>query len=169
MPNSVAVFAALDELVPPQALLALSKVIVAISDLVAFAQAQDTMSRIGHLIVFGFVYAIYRLITHEWVPQVDVELTKEEKAGLPGKRWKPGTPFPKDFIPCYDPGTLEMLGPDMPADNADQVRVKIERARIAQKKWAKSSFKQRRLLIKTIQRFVLENQDTICKLSLIHI
>ena len=82
MPNSVAVFAALDELVPPQALLALSKVIVAISDLVAFAQAQDTMSRIGHLIVFGFVYAIYRLITHEWVPQVDVELTKEEKAGL---------------------------------------------------------------------------------------
>ena len=100
MPNSVAVFAALDELVPPQALLALSKVIVAISDLVAFAQAQDTMSRIGHLIVFGFVYAIYRLITHEWVPQVDVELTKEEKAGLPGKRWKPGTPFPKDFIPC---------------------------------------------------------------------
>uniref|UniRef100_A0A7S0NMS9 Aldehyde dehydrogenase domain-containing protein n=1 Tax=Micromonas pusilla TaxID=38833 RepID=A0A7S0NMS9_MICPS len=123
------------------------------------------MSRIGHLIVFGFVYAIYRLITHEWVPQVDVELTKEEKAGLPGKRWKPGTPFPKDFIPCYDPGTLEMLGPDMPADNADEVRVKIERARIAQKKWAKSSFKQRRLLIKTIQRFVLENQDTICKVS----
>ena len=58
-----------------------------------------------------------------------------------------------------------MLGPDMPADTADQVRVKIERARIAQKKWAKSSFKQRRLLIKTIQRFVLENQDTICKVS----
>ena len=43
MPNSVAVFAALDELVPPQALLALSKVIVAISDLVAFAQAQKLL------------------------------------------------------------------------------------------------------------------------------
>ena len=101
----------------------------------------------------------------EWVPKIEVEQTKEEKAGVPGKRWKPGTPFPKDMIPCYDPGTLDMLGPDMPADNAEHVRIKIERARIAQKKWAKSSFKQRRLLIKTINRFVLENQDTICKVS----
>ena len=80
MPNSVAVFAALDELVPPQALLALSKVIVAISDLVAFAQAQDTMSRIGHLIVFGFVYAIYRLITHEWVPQAKGTMSSRSRA-----------------------------------------------------------------------------------------
>jgi acyl-CoA reductase-like NAD-dependent aldehyde dehydrogenase len=163
--SSVVVFAALDELVHPQILLALSKVITAISDVVAFAQAQDTMSRIGHFILFAFAYAIYKLITHEWVPKIEVEQTKEEKAGVPGKRWKPGTPFPKDMIPCYDPGTLDMLGPDMPADNAEQVRIKIERARIAQKKWAKSSFKQRRLLIKTINRFVLENQDTICKVS----
>ena len=162
---SVVVFAALDELVHPQILLALSKVITAISDVVAFAQAQDTMSRIGHFILFAFAYAIYKLITHEWVPKIEVEQTKEEKAGVPGKRWKPGTPFPKDMIPCYDPGTLDMLGPDMPADNAEHVRIKIERARIAQKKWAKSSFKQRRLLIKTINRFVLENQDTICKVS----
>jgi acyl-CoA reductase-like NAD-dependent aldehyde dehydrogenase len=132
---------------------------------VAFAQAQDTMSRIGHFILFAFAFAIYKLITHEWVPKIEVEQTKEEKAGVPGKRWKPGTPFPKDMIPCYDPGTLDMLGPDMPADNAEHVRIKIERARIAQKKWAKSSFKQRRLLIKTINRFVLENQDTICKVS----
>ena len=163
--SSVVVFAALDELVHPQILLALSKVITAISDVVAFAQAQDTMSRIGHFILFAFAYAIYKLITHEWVPKIEVEQTKEEKAGVPGKRWKPGTPFPKDMIPCYDPGTLDMLGPDMPADNAEHVRIKIERARIAQKKWAKSSFKQRRLLIKTINRFVLENQDTICKVS----
>lgn len=162
---SVVVFAALDELVHPQILLALSKVITAISDVVAFAQAQDTMSRIGHFILFAFAFAIYKLITHEWVPKIEVEQTKEEKAGVPGKRWKPGTPFPKDMIPCYDPGTLDMLGPDMPADNAEHVRIKIERARIAQKKWAKSSFKQRRLLIKTINRFVLENQDTICKVS----
>ena len=163
--SSVVVFAALDELVHPQILLALSKVITAISDVVAFAQAQDTMSCIGHFILFAFAFAIYKLITHEWVPKIEVEQTKEEKAGVPGKRWKPGTPFPKDMIPCYDPGTLDMLGPDMPADNAEHVRIKIERARIAQKKWAKSSFKQRRLLIKTINRFVLENQDTICKVS----
>jgi acyl-CoA reductase-like NAD-dependent aldehyde dehydrogenase len=78
----------------------------------------------------------------------------------------PGTPFPKDTkdrIPCYDPGTLEMLGPDMHAMTAAEVRERIARAKVAQKEWGKSSFKQRRMLMKILQRFILENQDTICQ------
>jgi acyl-CoA reductase-like NAD-dependent aldehyde dehydrogenase len=31
--------------------------------------------------------------------------------------------------------------------------------------WAKSSFAQRRRLLRIIQRFILENQEAICKVS----
>jgi acyl-CoA reductase-like NAD-dependent aldehyde dehydrogenase len=104
-------------------------------------------------------------LTAEHVPRVHVALTPEEQTGVPGKKWIPGTPFPADRIPCYDPGSLDMLGPDMHAMSAGEVRDRIVRARAAQKEWAKSSWGQRRLLLKVIQRFILENQDTICQVS----
>jgi len=116
-------------------------------------------------------YVAVSVLLAEKVPRIDVALTPEERAGCPGKKWKPGVSDKaygagkSDRIPCYDPGTLEMLGPDMHAMTAAEVRERIERARVAQKTWAKSSFKQRRLLLKIIQRFVLENQDDICQVS----
>ena len=42
---------------------------------------------------------------------------------------------------------------------------KVERAAVAQKEWAKSSFEQRRRLLRIIQRFILENQEPICRVS----
>lgn len=34
----------------------------------------------------------------------------------------PGTPFPKDYVPCYDPGNLQLLGSGrMPAMTPAQV------------------------------------------------
>ena len=130
-----------------------------------WARAQDAATITA---IIGGALAAYLAVaalTAQRVPRIDVALTAEEKAGMPGKKWKPGTPFPKHTIPCYDPGSLDMLGPDMHAMTASEVRDKIERARAAQKIWAKSSWSQRRLLLKVIQRFILENQDTICQVS----
>ena len=111
--SSVVVFAALDELVHPQILLALSKVITAISDVVAFAQAQDTMSRIGHFILFAFAFAIYKLITHEWVPKIEVEQTKEEKAGIKTQSAK--SPRATPASPSWTPRSARSSSPSRSA------------------------------------------------------
>ena len=133
---------------------------------IAFVTAQDA-SRLASFAALALaLFLAAKALLAPRVPAIAVALTPEERDGMPGKpRWVPGTPFPKDTIPCYDPGSLEMLGPNMRADTAADVRAKIARAREAQKVWAESSFMTRRLLLKTIARFVLENQDDICRVS----
>ena len=133
---------------------------------IAFVTAQDA-SRLASFAALALaLFLAAKALLAPRVPAIAVALTPEERDGMPGKpRWVPGTPFPKDTIPCYDPGSLEMLGPNMRADTAADVRAKIARAREAQKVWAESSFATRRLLLQTIARFVLENQDDICRVS----
>ena len=133
---------------------------------IAFVTAQDA-SRLASFAALALaLFLAAKALLAPRVPAIAVALTPEERDGMPGKpRWVPGTPFPKDTIPCYDPGSLEMLGPNMRADTAADVRAKIARAREAQKVWAESSFATRRLLLQTIARFVLETQDDICRVS----
>lgn len=98
-------------------------------------------------------------------PRLDVAPPAEIGDGWKAEAtWTPGAKFPADRIPCYDPGTLEVLG-TAPVMSPAQVTDVCRRAAAAQKEWAKSSFAQRRLLLRTIQRFVLENQEAICKVS----
>ena len=86
-------------------------------------------------------------------PESKFDLLKHEKA-------KP------DFsvVKCWDPSTLTYLG-EVKADTKDSVEQKIRKCRAAQEVWAKSSFSQRRQLMKTMLRFVVENQATIAKVA----
>ena len=86
-------------------------------------------------------------------PETKFDLLKHEKA-------KP------DFsiVKCWDPSTLTYLG-EVKADTKDSVELKIKKCRAAQEVWAKSSFSQRRQLMKTMLRFVVENQATIAKVA----
>lgn len=90
---------------------------------------------------------------HAAVPSLDVPLTAEEQEENVDKKWVreqsrwrrsegdrfsvpssrqlpsppppqvPGTPFPKDYVPCYDPGNLQLLGSGrMPAMTPAQAR-----------------------------------------------
>ena len=157
--------ASLADLVPPQVMDILGKLLTGAVDLAAFFRAQDAATLAMAAAACAAAYFALVALFSRRVPRVSVALTAAEREGIPGKKWVPGTKFPKDRIPCYDPGNLEMLGPDMPAMTADEVRAKIERARVAQKEWAKSSFAKRRLLLKVIARFILDNQDDICSVS----
>ena len=157
--------ASLADLVPPQVMDILGKLLTGAVDLAAFFRAQDAATFAMAAAACAAAYVALVMLFSRRVPRVSVALTAAEREGIPGKKWVPGTKFPKDRIPCYDPGNLEMLGPDMPAMTADEVRAKIERARVAQKEWAKSSFAKRRLLLKVIARFILDNQDDICRVS----
>ena len=45
------------------------------------------------------------------------------------------------------------------------MREGIARARAAQKDWAKTSFAERKRVLMSLLDFVVENQDTICKVA----
>ena len=77
------------------------------------------------------------------------------------KEWKT---WPKESIPCWDPATLEFLG-EVPACSEEGMKEKVRKARLAQQSWKTSSFAKRRYVLRTIQRFILENMDTICTVA----
>lgn len=101
---------------------------------------------------------------------VDEDEAQSEDVLPPGRaKLNPATVSPRkdgqpDIIQCWDPTTMEDLGTvkvDMPRDVADAVR----RARLAQREWRSSSFAQRRLLLRTILRFIVENTPTVVRVA----
>ncbi|CAK9007918.1 unnamed protein product [Durusdinium trenchii] len=80
----------------------------------------------------------------------------------PEQEW---SSWPKSTIPCWDPSTLSFLG-EVPACGEEEVVKMVGKARVAQQEWQKSSFAQRRYLLRTIQtNFVLNNMETICTVA----
>lgn len=67
-------------------------------------------------------------------------------------------------IQCYAPATGEFLGfvnPTTP-DGIDRV---VEKASKAQVEWAKTSFSQRRRVLKTLLKFLFDNQEPIARVA----
>lgn len=65
-------------------------------------------------------------------------------------------------IPCYDPATMQSLG-TVPALSPDDVRAAIAKCRAAQQQWSRSSYAQRRRLMRVLLKYVVDNQDTLCR------
>jgi acyl-CoA reductase-like NAD-dependent aldehyde dehydrogenase len=65
------------------------------------------------------------------------------------------------MIECRNPATGEPLGV-VPALSASEVNDAVARARLAQKAWAKSTFRQRRAVLSNILQHVLQNADELC-------
>lgn len=100
-------------------------------------------------------------------PKVVVELTKEECCEeLKG--------YPKfDYDKIYgennevfyfDPSTLDYFG-STKAMGPDEVRAAVSRGRTAQKAWKNSSFGTRRLLMRTMLRYITENQENCARVA----
>lgn len=68
-----------------------------------------------------------------------------------------------DMITCINPATGEKLG-EVKAQSPAQVRDAVAKARIAQKEWAKSSFRQRRAVLNHIMTHILDHADELCDL-----
>jgi acyl-CoA reductase-like NAD-dependent aldehyde dehydrogenase len=66
-------------------------------------------------------------------------------------------------IPCMDPATLESLG-DVPVVPAEEVRARVERARRAQRVWARVPFVERRRVLARILQHVLDHADELVDL-----
>lgn len=67
-------------------------------------------------------------------------------------------------IQCYAPATGRFLGVVRPAEPAD-IDASINKATIAQVKWAKTSWDERKKVLRTLQKYILSHQDEIAAVS----
>lgn len=67
-------------------------------------------------------------------------------------------------IVCYDPSTAYHLD-TIESPTVQDVKTAYEKARKAQEKWAKTSFEERRAVLRSLLDYVLENQETICRVG----
>eukprot|EP00177_Eucheuma_denticulatum_P006843 GFKZ01012460.1.p1 GENE.GFKZ01012460.1~~GFKZ01012460.1.p1 ORF type:complete len:682 (-),score=78.71 GFKZ01012460.1:695-2740(-) len=67
-------------------------------------------------------------------------------------------------IPIWEPATGEIFG-YAPPHIPDDVHESVERARLAQPAWARTSFEQRRSVMRTLMKYLLYEQKTVCAIS----
>eukprot|EP01026_Neomeris_dumetosa_P080069 TRINITY_DN88189_c0_g2_i2.p1 TRINITY_DN88189_c0_g2~~TRINITY_DN88189_c0_g2_i2.p1 ORF type:complete len:419 (-),score=52.66 TRINITY_DN88189_c0_g2_i2:23-1249(-) len=106
-----------------------------------------------------------KLIFPSQAPQIVIKETiPESQDQFDGEDYNPSIHDKDGQISCYDPSTMKFLG-YMPAMNRQEVAEVVQKARDAQKIWKNSSFKQRAKLLNIMKRFILENQETICRVA----
>ncbi|KAI4860303.1 ALDH-like protein [Hypoxylon rubiginosum] len=67
-------------------------------------------------------------------------------------------------IQCYTPATGQFLGLVNPSTPAGIDRA-VAQARAAQEKWARTTFGERRRVLRTLLQHILDNQEHICRVS----
>jgi acyl-CoA reductase-like NAD-dependent aldehyde dehydrogenase len=68
------------------------------------------------------------------------------------------------YITSYDPSTGLHLGTYL-ADNEYEIEQKIERAAEAQKTWKNTTFQQRRRVIRSLQKWLVDNQEVVARVA----
>mmetsp|Transcript_17125 Transcript_17125/g.23534 ORF Transcript_17125/g.23534 Transcript_17125/m.23534 type:complete len:619 (-) Transcript_17125:289-2145(-) len=103
------------------------------------------------------------------VPTIDVKMTQAESDddGVaskpdPTKKGELRDPDRKGMVQCYDPSTLQRLG-EVPAMTKDDVDALCAKAAKAQKSWSKTTYAQRRLVLRTIQKYIVNHVEDICR------
>ena len=122
------------------------------------------------IVAFKFVKKLVKVAAsffHAQPPAISVLLTKEESSEtLSG--------YPKfdlgrlvnetETVFHWDPSTLDYFG-EVNAMTAEEVNATVERARTAQRSWKTSSFATRRLLMRTMRRYISENQVNCARVA----
>jgi acyl-CoA reductase-like NAD-dependent aldehyde dehydrogenase len=100
-------------------------------------------------------------------PKVVVELTKEEREekleGYPKFDYKKLV-GEKNTVHYWDPSTLDYFGSTKAMNKADVCEA-VKRARAAQDVWKNSTFKTRKLLMRTMLRYITENQMNCARVA----
>ena len=147
------------------------------------SQVEDLASNMVFVAAM-FVFLLYLLIekynilyhTKLWieyifssVPTIDVPMTPEESEedGVKGEPVKDMQLLNKDDpskLNCFDPSTKQLIGyaKNMNADDVQEILLK---AKAAQKEWKKTTYAQRRMVLRTIQKYIVEHVEDICRVS----
>ena len=73
-------------------------------------------------------------------------------------------PSRPNTIQCYDPSTDAYLG-EVVAMTSQQVHDSCVKASMAQKTWSKTTFAQRRMVLRTMQQYIVQHAEMICRVS----
>jgi hypothetical protein len=68
------------------------------------------------------------------------------------------------YIQCYDPATRQYLG-QVPAMTSEQVHKLCVQAKTAQLTWSRTTFRQRRRVLRTLQEYICTHIQDICRVS----
>jgi hypothetical protein len=124
------------------------------------AQTQTHQSLVLVLLVAAVIGVLsFRSLSGTPVPQTHVPAPVQARPGWTGKTLSNPSIYTSDpsVIQCYCPATGQLIDTIRAATKKD-VDVAIERATAAQLKWRTTTFKQRVLVLKTLLKFILENQ-----------
>jgi delta 1-pyrroline-5-carboxylate dehydrogenase len=88
----------------------------------------------------------------------------ESKAPAAGTVRTLQDPKKPGLIQCYDPATQQWLG-EVKAMNASDVHELCSKAAAAQKEWQKTSFTERRKVLRTMQKYICAHVTEICRVS----
>ena len=140
----------------------------------AMAMAELVLVSMTWEVVCGSVVGILALLVgwsyldYTSVPSIHVALTEDEAEEThcksKDKYQGEGISEKDGHIVCYDPATRDVIKVK-DIMTKEEVEEKVAKAEKAQETWAKSSFKTRRLLLRIIQKYVLEHQKEICNVS----
>eukprot|EP00051_Salpingoeca_urceolata_P031567 m.12052 g.12052 ORF g.12052 m.12052 type:complete len:603 (-) comp4168_c0_seq2:214-2022(-) len=128
----------------------------------------DNFLLVVALAVAGMLWHYREAILGGWRKRIVVPIPPEADPG-----WADGPvlaersikdPSNPRLVVCFDPCSGRKLG-TMPAMTPEQVRQAVAAAREAQNKWATSSWDTRRQLLKLLQDYIVENQETICQVA----
>jgi acyl-CoA reductase-like NAD-dependent aldehyde dehydrogenase len=121
------------------------------------------------LVDWHVFYTMRLTLEYLWVrvPLIHVEMTEAEVSddGVPtepSKNTELKNKSRPNFIQCYDPSTKQRLG-EVVAMNSQDVHDLCEKAKVAQQEWSKTTFTQRRTVLRTIQRYILHHLENICR------
>ncbi len=103
------------------------------------------------------------------VPTMEIEMTLAE-ASDEGVKGEPVTNMDlvnkenPQLLNCYDPSTRQLLGhaPNMTPEQVHEILVK---AKAAQQEWQHTNWKQRRQVLRTIQKYICQHIEDICRVS----
>jgi delta 1-pyrroline-5-carboxylate dehydrogenase len=129
-----------------------------ISAVVQFIEGhQGVLSLILVTLIVG-VFS-FRLFLKPSVPTVRVALPTQAQPGWTGKVLSNPSIYGKDpsIIQCYCPATGQLID-TLKAATTQDVDIAIEKAKQAQLKWRSTTFEQRKLVLRTLLKFILENQ-----------
>ena len=124
-------------------------------------------SKLADMRVFYSIQLFFEFLRP--VPTLDVPMTDAEAQddGVPTSTKKgPSIRDPQQpgFIQCFDPSTGDYLG-QVPAMTPADVHQACIKAAAAQKQWAQTTFAQRRLVLRTIQKYIMAHIRDICRVS----
>lgn len=103
------------------------------------------------------------------VPTMVIEMSPAEASddgvkGEPVATMELVNPKTPHLLNCYDPSTRQFLG-NAPNMTPAQVHEILVKAKVAQQEWKHTTWKQRRQVLRTIQKYICQHIEDICRVS----